>query len=107
MQRTGTQYELKVRDTGPGIPEAEHTRVFEEFYQLGNRERDRAQGLGLGLSIVKRLSELLQLNLVMRSAPGSGSEFTLQLPAAASQSQRVTALPTLRRMPHFCRADAA
>jgi CheY-like chemotaxis protein len=67
--------------------------VFEEFYQLGNPERDRTQGLGLGLSIVKRLAELLQLNLVMQSALGSGSRFTLQLHAAVRPSDSVATLP--------------
>ena len=73
---------VEVIDTGPGIAAHEQQRVFEEFYQLANPERDRRQGLGLGLSIVRRLAELLQLNLRMQSAPGEGTRFTLELPLA-------------------------
>lgn len=73
---------LCIRDTGIGIPASEHTKVFEEFYQVGNPERDRSEGLGLGLSIVKRLTRLLQLELRMQSVPGEGTEFSLDLPAA-------------------------
>ncbi|MES2531116.1 MAG: hybrid sensor histidine kinase/response regulator [Pseudomonadota bacterium] len=73
---------LCIRDTGIGIPESEHAKVFEEFYQVGNPERDRSEGLGLGLSIVKRLTRLLQLELRMRSAMGEGTEFSLDLPVA-------------------------
>src|SRR6266536_4311956 len=63
-----------------GLPEAEHARVFEEFYQLDNPERDRTRGLGLGLAIVKRLADLLQLRMQMTSAPGRGTEFRFVLP---------------------------
>lgn len=74
---------VRVRDTGIGIPAAECERVFEEFYQVGNPERDRSQGMGLGLSIVRRLVGLMQLKLDMQSTPGSGTEITLRLPRAS------------------------
>jgi signal transduction histidine kinase/ActR/RegA family two-component response regulator len=83
-KRIDAGFELCVRDTGPGIPQAEHERVFEEFYQLDNAERDRAQGLGLGLSIVKRLADLLQLDMSMKSVPGKGTEFVLHVAEAAA-----------------------
>lgn len=71
---------LDVEDTGIGIDEADLPRIFEEFYQVGNPARDRHQGLGLGLATVKRLSDLLSLDVsVMRSAPGKGSVFSLKL----------------------------
>jgi CheY-like chemotaxis protein len=54
--------------------------VFEEFYQVDNPERDRAKGLGLGLSIVRRLSALLGITLDLRSAAGEGTCITLKLP---------------------------
>ena len=57
--------------------------MFEEFYQLDNPERDRTRGFGLGLSIVKRLSDLLGLRLEMTSAPGKGTTFRLHLAASA------------------------
>ena len=75
------QWIVRVRDTGTGIPANEQARVFEEFYQVGNAERDRTQGLGLGLSIVKRLGELLALDLSMRSTEGEGTMFEMRLPA--------------------------
>ena len=71
---------VSVEDTGIGIPEAEHQRIFEEFYQLGNPERDRSRGLGLGLSIVRRLADLLELTTDMSSSPGRGTRFSVTVP---------------------------
>jgi signal transduction histidine kinase/ActR/RegA family two-component response regulator len=75
---------ISVEDTGIGIPEAEHQRVFEEFYQLHNPERDRTRGLGLGLSIVRRLAQLLELTIDMSSTPGRGTRFSVMVPKGAS-----------------------
>ncbi len=55
----GSDWRVVVADTGRGIAPAEQEHIFEEFYQLENPERDRTKGLGLGLSIVRRLSDLL------------------------------------------------
>lgn len=71
---------IRVEDSGPGIPTDEQERIFEEFYQLANPERDRAKGLGLGLSIVQRLAALLQARLEMVSLPGQGTLFHVILP---------------------------
>ncbi len=68
---------ISVKDSGIGIAPAEHQRVFEEFYQVDNPDRDRSQGLGLGLSIVRRLAQLLEVSVSMSSAPGLGTTFTL------------------------------
>jgi signal transduction histidine kinase len=73
---------IAVRDTGPGIPAAERERIFEEFYQIGNPERERSQGLGLGLAIVQRLVRLLGMDLQLESEPGSGSAFSVAMPRA-------------------------
>jgi signal transduction histidine kinase len=78
----GDDYVLAIADPGRGIPEAEQGRIFEEFYQLENPERDRTRGLGLGLAIVRRLTGLLQIEMDMESAPGHGTTFTLRLPVA-------------------------
>ena len=80
--RRGARLSVEVWDTGRGIPAAERERVFEEFYQLDNRERDRAKGLGLGLAIVRRLSLLLQSPVELRSAPGKGTAVKFSLPLA-------------------------
>lgn len=75
---------LDVVDTGIGIA-SEHTGlVFEEFYQVNNPGRDRAQGLGIGLSVVKRLLRLLGHDLQVMSRPGRGTRFRLVLRSAPS-----------------------
>lgn len=66
---------IEVRDRGVGIDPVHHDRIFEEFFQLNNPGRDRASGLGLGLSIVRRLADLLDHPLGLQSAPGRGSTF--------------------------------
>jgi signal transduction histidine kinase len=71
---------LSVEDSGRGIPQSEQAMVFEEFYQVDNPERDRAKGLGLGLSIVRRLCKLLGITLDLRSGEGQGTTITLGVP---------------------------
>ncbi|MDQ6639541.1 MAG: hybrid sensor histidine kinase/response regulator [Pseudomonadota bacterium] len=66
---------LEVWDAGIGIGAAELPKVFAEFYQVANPERDRSKGLGMGLAIVKRLSELLGHELTVHSRLGAGSVF--------------------------------
>jgi signal transduction histidine kinase/CheY-like chemotaxis protein len=84
-RQVGTRAVLTVSDTGPGIPREEHERVFEEFYQLSNPERDRSRGIGLGLAIVRRLTKLLGIELVLDSDAGRGTRFVLSLPVAAAR----------------------
>lgn len=76
----GAQVWLEVIDTGIGIAPAQQEPIFEEFYQVNNPGRDRSQGLGLGLSIVRRLSVLLQHPVQLHSRPGHGSRFRVVLP---------------------------
>ena len=76
---------VAVRDTGAGIPEAERERIFEEFYQVGNPERDRGKGLGLGLAIVRRLARLLGLEVQLESQAGRGSTFAVTLARATAE----------------------
>ena len=71
-----THVRLEVWDTGCGIAEHERERVFDEFYQVGNPERLRSAGLGLGLSIVRRLTRLLGIELRMTSRLVRGSRFS-------------------------------
>jgi len=77
-------WRIEVWDTGVGLGEADKQRVFEEFFQVDNPSRDRAKGLGLGLSIVHRLVKLLGLHLILYSRLGRGTCFTLYLPQASS-----------------------
>nr|MBX2881815.1 hybrid sensor histidine kinase/response regulator [Granulosicoccus sp.] len=72
---------ITLRDTGIGIPAESKEDVFSEYYQLNNPSRDRSKGLGLGLSIVRRLCELMDLQLVMDSVEGRGTVFRLEVPA--------------------------
>lgn len=71
---------VTIRDQGCGIAQEQKQLVFEEFYQIDNPHRDRSRGLGLGLSIVKRLVKMLGIELAMISALGEGTEFTLKIP---------------------------
>ena len=76
-------YEIAVSDTGVGIPPEHQARIFERFYRV-DKARDRATGgTGLGLSIVKHLMEAHGGRVTLRSAPGSGSTFTVFFPGSA------------------------
>ena len=86
-------WRVEVRDTGAGIEPALHDLVFQEFFQVGNDERDSRRGLGLGLSILKRTAAMLQHPLGLRSRPGSGSCFWIELPRVAWQSDDTLAQP--------------
>lgn len=83
VRRQGRQVRIEVRDSGLGIPSHEQDAIFREFYQLYNPERKRNQGLGLGLSIVKRLADLLEQDLTLWSEKGRGCIFGLSLELAA------------------------
>ena len=93
---------LTVEDTGIGIASDQQESIFEEFVQLDNPERDRSKGLGLGLSIVRRLAGLLDHPLMVQSQPGHGARFTLQLPVrehpqpGQKESQHAIAEPYTR-----------
>lgn len=82
-RRRGDVIEIQVVDAGPGIPAEQREAVFEEFTQLHNPQRDRDQGLGLGLAIVRRLANLLGHSVELQSNPGKGSVFSASLPRAA------------------------
>ena len=81
---------IEVWDTGCGIAPDEQSKVFDEFYQIGNSERDRLRGLGLGLAIVHRTVPLIGGTLALDSKLGSGSVFKLSLPRAMEGASRPT-----------------
>lgn len=71
---------ISVADTGIGIAEADHERVFEAFQQVDTPDRVRPAGTGLGLVICRELCGALGCGLTVRSAPGKGSTFTVAVP---------------------------
>ena len=82
-RRHGTGIRIEVRDGGIGIAPIHQPRVFDEFFQVGNPERDRRKGFGLGLPIVSRLAALLGTRVELRSRLHAGSCFWLVLPRAS------------------------
>lgn len=88
---------VEVHDTGIGVPVAAREQIFQEFYQVGNVQRDRSKGLGLGLSIVRRLAHLLGHPVSLRQRKGGGSCFAVTVPRARHG---------LRRMPPPAPASA-
>ncbi len=86
-RQRGDHAELLVHDTGIGIAPEHHAHVFREFHQLGNPERDRRKGLGLGLAIAQKLADTLGEQLSLRSRVGRGSVFGLTLRLAAASGQ--------------------
>jgi CheY-like chemotaxis protein len=81
LRPRGALWHVEVWDTGIGIAAEDSARVFDEFYQVGNRARQREQGLGLGLAIVQRLLRLLGHPLALRSVPGRGTRLGIDLAA--------------------------
>lgn len=76
---------ISVADNGVGIRKEDQARIFDEFVQLDNPERDRSKGIGLGLAIVRRTAELLELPISLQSEPGVGSTFTVTVPLGESR----------------------
>jgi signal transduction histidine kinase/CheY-like chemotaxis protein len=79
-RRAGGQIRIEVCDTGRGMAPEHLDRIFEEFYQIGEAKPLKSRGLGLGLNIVKRLSDLLGHRVSVSSAPARGSVFRLEVP---------------------------
>ena len=94
-RRRGDRLEIQVWDRGLGIPEEERQRIFEEFVRLNPATEDSARGLGLGLAIVDRICRLLGHQLTLRSWPGCGSVFGVQLARATSAAlEQPASLPS-------------
>ncbi|WP_298234331.1 hybrid sensor histidine kinase/response regulator [uncultured Azohydromonas sp.] len=90
---TATHVNIEVWDTGVGIGATELPRVFDEFYQVGRGGRSRAQGLGMGLAIVKRLAQLLGHELSVVSQPGRGTMFRVGVARAEREAPQDAAGP--------------
>ncbi len=93
MRHVGGKVRIQVWDTGRGIPAAMQGEIFEEFVQVGNDERDRQKGLGLGLAICQRIARVLETSIGLRSNLGSGSVFWFDLPAAMNPERLVATGP--------------
>jgi signal transduction histidine kinase/CheY-like chemotaxis protein len=92
---------IEISDTGIGIAPEEQERVFREFYQVGNTERDRNHGLGLGLSIVRRYCKLLDIQLSLQSTLTRGTTVSLTMGVIEqSPSQVSSTMPPMKvRLP--------
>jgi signal transduction histidine kinase len=86
-RRRGGDLHIEIYDTGPGIPEDQRQKIFDEFYRFGSPDRDGRAGLGLGLAIVERLSRLLKLSIQVTSTVGRGSRFTVVVPRTAARAE--------------------
>jgi signal transduction histidine kinase len=79
---------LEVADTGPGIPPEVQERIFEPFWQVdGSLTREQRRGVGLGLSIVRQCTQLMQGEVTLVSEVGCGSQFTVTLPLQAAETE--------------------
>ncbi len=79
-RKRGDWIRIEVWDQGDGLEEDNHERIFSEFFQLKNPERDRSKGLGLGLAIVRKISDLLNHPVGVRSRLGQGCCFSVDVP---------------------------
>jgi CheY-like chemotaxis protein len=89
---------IQVWDTGPGIPPELQSEIFTEYVQIGNEERNREKGLGLGLAICRRIAGLLSTQIGIRSVPGHGSLFWFDLPLGKPQEQQPSLVETELQM---------
>jgi two-component system sensor histidine kinase ChiS len=87
LQRIGDSIQFIVKDNGAGIPEESLETIFKPFYQLSH-EKDASQGIGMGLAIVHEIVEDLGGTITVKSTPGSGTRFIVQLDAGAPDPGR-------------------
>ncbi|MGZ4604169.1 MAG: sensor histidine kinase, partial [Kineosporiaceae bacterium] len=85
----GGHVELRVVDTGPGVPREDWERIFLPFQRLG--DRDNSSGVGLGLALSRGLVEAMSGTLVPEATPGGGLTMTIRLPAAPAGTPVVPA----------------
>jgi signal transduction histidine kinase len=85
----GAAFEVTVEDTGPGIPEAKQSEIFERFAQVDSSSKRKHGGAGLGLAICKSLAELHGGRITLQSTEGVGSRFTVHLPKAALDTDHI------------------
>ncbi|CAO3424772.1 hybrid sensor histidine kinase/response regulator [Azospirillum argentinense] len=84
---SGVVLRVEVWDTGPGIPPDQIDLIFDEFYQIGNPERNSRKGLGLGLAIVRKTAGLLGHHIGVKSTLGKGAMFFVEVPLAQAETE--------------------
>ena len=84
----GESFQVTVADTGPGIPEAERRRIFEQFHQVDSSSTRKKGGTGLGLAIARRIIELHGGQIWVESEVGQGSRFCFTLPVRVEEVPR-------------------
>jgi len=87
LRSRGDRALIQVWDTGIGIAPEHIEAIFDEYFQVGNPQRDPARGLGLGLSIVRRLAKTLGCQVSCRSRPGKGTVFEFGVPLAGETTE--------------------
>jgi signal transduction histidine kinase len=92
-RRAGGMVEIQVHDTGIGIAPDEQARIFTDFYQVADVNRDAERGMGLGLAIAQRSALLLGGAFRVRSQPGRGSTFSVTLPRAEPSGAPAESVP--------------
>ena len=85
-RRKGSEVSIEVWDTGCGISDDQMSLIYEDFYQVENKERDRGKGLGLGLALAKRLSDSLDHKIDSKSSLGRGSYFSVRVDLAENKA---------------------
>jgi signal transduction histidine kinase/CheY-like chemotaxis protein len=90
-RKRGDQLRIEVWDSGIGIAADQHDKIFGEFYRLGEPDRDRRAGLGLGLAIVDRMCRLLGHPIEVKSTVGKGSVFAVTVPLAPANKRAIEA----------------
>ncbi|HTP40602.1 MAG TPA: PAS domain S-box protein [Steroidobacteraceae bacterium] len=94
---SGSLVRIEVCDTGVGIAPENLPLIFDEFYQVGVATNTSRDGYGLGLSIVQHVVRLLNLRIDVRSQPGAGSTFALEMPASNAAGEEAAATSGTRR----------
>ena len=87
---------VKIKDNGVGIPEKEIANIFNRFYQVDSSSTRQGEGTGIGLSLCKELIELMHGTISVKSSPGKGSEFTIEIPVTRTASIGKDVVPVLK-----------
>jgi two-component system CheB/CheR fusion protein len=96
-RRRGPALRIEVWDSGIGIPDDQLDAVFNKYHRVGAGPREPNSGLGLGLSVVRRMADLLGHRLDVRSTPGQGSMFAVEVPMSPGE-EGLDALPLANRL---------